>query len=95
MGMSTRVTGFVSSNNEEYIKHSKVLRACIDAKIGKLPKETADFFGSEYPEEYLFDEKLEIKIKTHVYNEDMTEGFEVILSELPKEVYKIRFSNSY
>jgi len=95
MGMSTRITGFVSPENENYKKHSKVLIACIEAGISELPKETAEYFGSKYPEEYLLEEKLEIKIPKHEYSEDMTEGFEIIISEIPQGVHKIRFVNSY
>jgi len=95
MGMSTRITGFVSPENENYKKHSKVLIACIEAGISELPKETAEYFGSKYPEEYLLEEKLEIKIPKHEYSEDMTEGFEIIISEIPQGVHKIRFVNGY
>ena len=48
MGMSTRITGFVSPENENYKKHAKVLNACIEAGISELPKETAEYFGSKY-----------------------------------------------
>jgi len=95
MGMTTSVKGFVSPENEIYKKHSRVLIACIDAGISELPKETAEYFGSKYPEKYLLEEKLEIKIPKHEYHEDMTEGFEIILSEIPKGVYKIRFENRW
>lgn len=95
MGMSTRITGFVSSENENYKKHSKVLIACIEAGISELPKETAEYFGSKYPEKYLLENKLEIEIPKHKYNEDMTEGFEIIVSEIPDDVHKIRFVNSW
>lgn len=47
MGMSTHVKGFVSTENENYKKHSKVLIACIEAGISELPKETAEYFGIE------------------------------------------------
>ena len=95
MGMSTRITGFVSPVNENYKKHSKVLIACIEAGIRELPKETAEYFGSKYPEQYLLEEKLEIKIPKHEYREDMVEGFEIIVSEIPDGVHKIRFVNSW
>ena len=42
MGMSTRVTAFVSEENEKFKKQVKVLRACIEAGIKELPKETLD-----------------------------------------------------
>jgi hypothetical protein len=95
MGMSSRVTGFVSPEDENYKKHAKVLNACIDADIKKLPKETAEYFGSDYPEEYLLEEKLETRIPHHDYSADMTEGFEIIVSEIPEGVYKIRFTNNW
>ena len=43
----------------------------------------------------LWYEKLEIKIPKHEYSEDMTEGFEIIVSEIPEGVHKIRFVNSW
>lgn len=95
MGMTTRVYGFVSPEDETYKKHANVLRACIDAEVETLPKETAKYFGSEYPEEELFEEKLKTKIPCHEYSEDMQEGYEVIVSEIPEGVHKIRFVNSY
>lgn len=33
MGMSTHVIGLVSSDNELYKKHAKVLKACAEAGI--------------------------------------------------------------
>ena len=95
MGMSTRVVGFVSPENETYKKHAKVLRACIEAEISELPKETAKYFGTKHPEEYLLEEKLECKIPKHEYSADMQEGFEIIVSEIPAGVHKIRFTNSW
>jgi hypothetical protein len=96
MGMSTYVTGFVSPNNETYKKHCKVLRACIDAGIYELPSETADYFGSKYPSEDLFEEKLEVSLPIHEWNDgDMCEGFEISVSEIPEGVEIIRFVNSY
>jgi len=95
MSMSTRVTGLRSEETEIYKKHANVLIACLDAGIKKLPEETAKFFKSEYPDKYLLEEILEVKLKCYDYNEDMTSGIEVIVSEIPEGVYKIRFSNSW
>jgi hypothetical protein len=95
MGMSTHVYAFISSDNDTYKKQCKVLQACIDAGIKELPKETADYFGSDYPEHCLFEEVLEIEITAHEYSEDMQEGFEVRISELPEGVETIRFVNSW
>ncbi len=95
MGMSTRIKGFISDDNETYRKHCAVLRACIDARISELPRETAEYFGCDSPEEYLFEEKLETDIKVHRADRDMVNGWEIIVSEIPEGVYKIRFENSY
>lgn len=93
--MSTHVYAFISSDNETYEKHAKVLRACIDAGVSELPKETAEYFDCKYPEEYLFEEKLEVEIPTYEYSADMEEGFEIYISQIPEGVHKIRFVNSY
>jgi hypothetical protein len=95
MSMSTHVIGFISSDDETYRKQAKVLQACIEAGISELPKETAEYFDCKYPEKYLFEEKLEVKIPLHEYYADCTSGFEVYISEIPKGVDKIRFVNSY
>ena len=95
MGMSTRVIGLVSANNDLYKKHSAVLRACIDANIEELPQETAEYFKCEYPEEYLFEDKLTVSIPKYDYKEDMTEGYDIVLSEIPEGVEIIRFVNSW
>jgi hypothetical protein len=95
MGMSTYVKGYISPDNETYLKHAKVLIACIEADISELPKETAEYFGSKYPEEYLLDEKLSVDIPKHEFYDGDQEGFIIIVSEIPKGVYSIRFANSW
>ncbi len=93
--MSTSIIGFMSDESEQYKKHSKVLIACIEANIEKLPKETAKFFGEETPMKHLLEETLEVEITKYEYNEDMMNGYEIIVSEIPNGVHKIRFFNSY
>ena len=58
MSMSTNVVGFVSTENITYQKHAKVLEACIEAGVRELPKETAEFFNSKYPEKIPFRRKI-------------------------------------
>jgi hypothetical protein len=96
MGMSTNVIGIRSGNDSEYQKHSKVLRACLDAGIEKLPRETAEYFGEKYPYEGLFEEVLEVSIpKIRWDNRDMCEGYEIKVNDIPLGVETIRFYNSY
>jgi hypothetical protein len=96
MGMSTNISAFISSENENYKNHAEVLKACVRAGISKLPQETAKFFGSEYATEYLLEEKLEIQIPFQKWDDgDMRVGYEILVKDIPKDCYKIRFYNSY
>ena len=63
--------------------------------VERLPEETADYFGSEWPELNKLEEKLEVDIPYHNYSKNMTEGFEIIVSEIPNGVFKIRFTNTW
>lgn len=98
MGMSTHIKGFTPDTDAEYQRHKKVLLVCQEAEV-ELPKETAKYFGSEEANEETLESKLEVDLvlgKHYTeYSADMTEGFEVDLTKLPKGVTKLRFSNSY
>ncbi len=98
MGMSSHIQAFIPDTDATYQKHKKVLLVCLEAGVG-LPKETAEYFGSSEPEEYLLDEKLSVTLKLgkhyEEYNAEMCEGFEVDLTKLPKGITKLRFYNSY
>lgn len=59
MSMSTNVRGYVSPENEKYKKQSFksydgpcITIACCEAGVSELPKETAEYFGSKYPDLY-------------------------------------------
>lgn len=95
MSMYTDVIAFRSDKDKTYQKHKKVLLACLRADIEKLPKETAEYFDCEYPDKELLQEALTVEIPLHDYSEDMEEGYEILVSEIPEGVYKIRFYNSY
>lgn len=96
--MSTHIQGFIPDTDATYQRHKKVLIVCLEADV-QLPKETAEYFGSTSAYESLLDEKLEIELKKGVhyedYSEDMTQGFEVDLTKLPRGVTKLRFTNSW
>jgi len=94
MGRSTNVRAFICPDDEEYRKQAAVLKACANANV-ELPDFTSKYFGSDFPEEYLLEEKLEIEIKTHEYHDDCSEGYEIYVSDIPEGTYKIRFYNSW
>ena len=77
--------------------YSHLIRTLDNGK--KLPKETAEYFGSNTAYEGLLDEKLEIELKEGVHYEDWSDessqGFEVDLTKLPKGVTKLRFYNNW
>ena len=98
MGMSTHIQAFIPDTDAEFKKHKTILLMCSENEVS-LPKETAEYFGSEDAEEYLLDEKLEIELEEDVHYKDWSDegsqGFEVDLLKLPKGVTKLRFSNSW
>ncbi len=94
MGKSTHVTAFIDATDETYIKHRNVLLACLAADIS-LPKETAEYFGEDWPRYELLEEKLETKIFKTFWKIDYAEGYEILIEDLPKGVHKIRFYNSW
>jgi len=98
MGMSTHIVAFLPDTDPEYQKHKKVLLACAEAKVD-LPKQTAHYFGTDYPEMCVLEEKLEtqLELDKHFteYREDMEDGYEILLENLPKGIAKIRVYNSY
>lgn len=98
MGMSTHIQAFIPDTDPDYRKHKNVLLACLEAEVS-LPKETADYFGSDEPERELLDAKLELELTEGVHykdwSDDSSQGFEFELSALPKGITKIRFYNNW
>lgn len=93
--MSTWVIGLRTTNDPTYKKHLAVLEACRAAEIEELPAETAKYFGSSDGYKGLEEEVLQVKIPTTDYREDMSEGYEVKVADIPQGVEIIRFVNSY
>jgi len=93
--MSTHIKGFIPDTDPTYQKHKKVLIACYEAGIKKLPQETAIYFGNEYPDPYLLEEKLEVDILFNKLDDDSSNHYEVFIKDIPEGVEKIRFSNSW
>lgn len=98
MSMTTYMRAFIPDTDPTYLKHKKVLLACLEAETD-LPKQTAEYFGQDYPDEEILEEKLEFELKEGVHydkwNDDGAEGFEIYMDKIPKEVQKIRFVNSW
>lgn len=95
MGMSTHVIGFIPDDDKTYKMHAKVLLACLEASINELPKETAEYFGSKYPDRTLFEQKLQVDIPVNKWQHEDSVGYELEVNKIPSGVAKIRFYNSY
>jgi len=80
---------------QEFKRHKKVLEVCVECSITELPRETAEFFGSEIADLSLAKEFNEVPmiIQKHFEQgeDDSKEWIEVDLSNLPKDVKKLLF----
>ena|SRR3990172_2472156 len=98
MGSDMYLQAFIPDTDETYKKHKKVLIACNEADVD-LPKETAEYFGYDYPEMCALEEKLRVELQKGVhyeeYRDDGVEGFDIELKKLPQGVTKIRVYNGY
>jgi hypothetical protein len=94
MGMSTYAYGYRNPDDNTYQKHLRILRVCQEEGIS-LPVETNDFFGDINPICLNGDEPLRVEIPVHESTLRSSVGYEVILSELPPGIHKIRFENSW
>ena len=93
--MCTTVNGYRSPEDSEHQKHVKVLQFCKEVGVS-LPQETAEYFGDDIRIEYIDpDDLLIVEIPFHKVDVDDGYNYEVILSEIPEGVNKIRFSNSW
>lgn len=95
MSMSTWVIGLRTVNDPIYKKHLAVLKACDEADIEILPKETTAYFKSEYTDISIAEEVLTVKIPFTEKSEDGTHSYEIKVSEIPQGVETIRFCNSW
>ena len=95
MGMSIEVSGLISNDNELYKKHAKVLIACVEADVEKLPAETAMFFNEEYADENLLEGVLKIDVPFQKRNTDSSVIHEIKVSEIDPKTDIIRFIQSW
>ena len=89
MSMSSNVIGF-KPPDEKWRQMKLVYDACRTAGVD-VPETVNEFFNHEKPD----DMGVVVEIPFHEYRDDMQEGFEVHLLELPADIRVIRFFNSY
>jgi hypothetical protein len=76
--------------DEKWKEMKQVYDACRKAKIDP-PKEVEKFFNYETPD----NRGVEVEIKTTEWGEEMREGFEIKMEDIPKDVKVLRFYASY
>jgi hypothetical protein len=85
MSTNLSVIGLRDENDPSHIKMVKAKEA-LDAAEIEWPKEVYDYFdGSRYS-----DTPLEVKIPNNEWGNDYVSGYEILVSEIPKNVKKIR-----
>lgn len=89
MSMSMSVVGIVP-DDEKWKKMATAYKACRSAGVDP-PREVLDFFDGAPPDGA---GKL-VNVEHHQYEGASQEGLEVVLSELPKDVKRIRFFCSW
>lgn len=93
MSMSSHVVGF-KPPDAKWKKMKKVYDACQEAGTD-LPDDVDKFFNGEPPD----DAGVEVDLEDHAcckpYGGDSSDGFDIDVTKLPKDVTIIRFYNSY
>ena len=89
MSMSKHVIGFVPPD-DDWKKMKAIYDACEKAGI-EPPDEVNEFFDNEKPDA----SGQKIEIPHEEWHGDISEGFEIKVSEIPKQVKVIRFYNEW
>ncbi len=89
MGMSSFVVGF-RPPDEKWHQMKSIWESCEKAGITP-PEEVLTFFEHVDPD----DAGVEVELELEPYTSESEEGYDVILSKIPKSVDRIRFYNSW
>lgn len=71
-------------------KMKDVYDACVLAGV-EVPDEVAEFFENGEPDP----RGVEVELEAQEWQDDMRQGFEIAIKDLPKDVTHIRFYNSW
>ncbi len=90
MSMSTHVIGFMEPD-EEFKKMYAVYESCSKANV-PIPDEVDKFFEYDVPDPAGM--RVE-DLPVTEYSDDMQEGYQIRVADIPSKVNVIRFFNSY
>lgn len=94
MSTSIQVIGYISED-DTYKKYAKILRACEEAGMKKIPSEVEEYFQTNYPELSALDEKLQVDIPKEDGEDDCTNFIDINIADIPKDVVRIRVIVGY
>lgn len=89
MGMSMHVIGLVEPS-EKFKQMYAIYEACELADVS-LPDEVDKFFMGEEPD----GKGMKVDLPKTEYEDDMKNGFEIRIADIPDNVTVLRFYNSY
>ena len=89
MSTSIYAIGF-KPPGDKWKKNKAVWDACEKANVPK-PKEINEYFDWKKPDPA----GVQVEVKTSEYTDDGTDGLEIDLTKLPKDVTTLRFCVSY
>jgi hypothetical protein len=91
MSMSTHIVAFRPAD-EKWLQMKSVYDACVNAGIS-IPKEVNQFFDYSTPDPVGVE--VDVTEAANKWQDDSREGFEIDIRKLPKDVYILRFYNSW
>lgn len=93
MGMSTSIVGIMPAD-EKFLKMKAIWELCEETGVD-IPDEVDDFFEGEPPS----DKGVKVYLGGHdsvsEFRNDYSDGFDVEIAKLPKNIKFIRFYNSW
>lgn len=89
MSMSSHVVGIIPADSK-FKEYKLIYDSCLKNNIA-IPKEVEEFFNDEPPDE----KGVLIDLEVTNWSSESSEGFELDVNSIPKDVKIIRFFNSY
>ncbi len=93
MSMSTYVKGIIPPD-ETWLKMKAIYDSCIEADI-EVPDKVMEFFDNEEPDNAGVVIDLGRRYICRKWQDDMSEGYELDVKDIPEGVQTLRFYNSW
>ena len=91
MSMSTNVVGIIPAD-DKYKKMKAIYDLCREQDID-VPTEVSVFFNEDEPDESGM--VVDLEDVAHKWSDENSEGYEIDIDKIPKNIKTIRFYNSW